>query len=219
MKKIFIVIFLFIVSINFAQKNYTFNYYTEYLSTNKVNDSIVNIIYGDSLDSSYKLYIFTSNNIIKGVSLSDENIQKSYSFNVTDININNFELSKHVKEYTTGSYYIQNIEFLFKVHCPRYKNYKKEIEVENEINKTTFSFFYNKRKKKCHTKVVVESINSSITKNQPLSFGHGTFCFKCMEYNFYPRIVKNLTLYINDKQQEKFELLNINTTNFSINIE
>lgn len=219
MKKIFIVVFLFIASINFAQKDYTFNYYTEYLSTNKVNDSIINIIYGDSLDSTFKLYIYTKKNIIQGVSLSDENSQKSYTFNTKYININDFELSKHINEYTTGSYYVQDIEFLFKVHCPRYKNFIKETEADIDVEKTTFSFFYNKRKKKSHSKVVVETINSSITKNQPLSFGHGTFCFKCMEYNFYPRIVKNLTLYINDKQQEKFELLNINTTNFSINIE
>jgi hypothetical protein len=215
MKRAIILISILISCLVKAQNKYDFDYCTEYLSTNKINDSINWIIFGNSHDENYTLNIHTKKNIVISAYFFNNKNQTNYRFNIPRIDVKSLNIIKHLKEYTINPYK-RDIDYLKNLNCHNYDHFDKEFIKNDSIEKTSYSFYYNKRKKILHSKVIIETIESEVTSKQLLEFGHGSFCFKCLDTNFQPRIIKSFCFYIKNKIHEKYELINTDTAKFSL---
>jgi hypothetical protein len=174
------------------------------------------LFFGNSLDGNYTLNINSKNNIIENAYFFDNRNQISYTFNVPKINVKSFDINKHLKAYNINSNKT-DLDYLKNLKCHNYEHFDKELIKNDSIEKTSYSFYYNKRKKILLSKVIIETIKSEVTSKQLLEFGNGSFCFKCLNINFQPRIIKSLYYYhVNKKAHQKYELINLDTTKFSL---
>ncbi|MGE4346744.1 MAG: hypothetical protein AB7D46_04935 [Flavobacteriaceae bacterium] len=159
MKKLITYFFILFCVNAFAQKTYTFDYYTVYEIDNSNSKQY---IIGNSNDSSYFTYIFAYNDVFSSMSLYDTKNDLQYDFDIKKRNINS------VKSFTdiADSYMIYKYGF-----SEREKFFKDIFEIEydplnDEETIIVIKKYKNKRKKKLVYTNVFHVKDYSITKNQ-----------------------------------------------------
>lgn len=220
MKKI--IFLLLFISINFgsAQKKYDFNLYSVYQNTYP-NYKVQSFIFTDSLNTNYFLRISIKDDTLIGASLSDYEKSVRYSFDVRNKKIDEFDFSKDFSSSYKHNVTINN-EILDRI-CKENQYYDRTIKKLNDSTIVeTFKYYKRKNKKKLTSTVIIESS----TRKKMFNHLQSDFIFliiKCIDKSY-----KSNLIYSTDsvgfredgsKIEEHIKLIEINTTNFSINTQ
>ena len=179
------------------------------------------ITFSDSIKNNYKLTFFLRNDTIRSVSLFDFELLSSYDFKINNIKFESIDFANDFKNFSkkTSNYYTG----YFSVICGRFKHYERNSEKLNDsIEIETFRFFKEKKKKNIKAIVTIESLTTKHINNiVPSDYVH--IIKDCIDDTYNSKIIKNInTIYFYEdgtKYEEHIKLIEINTTNFSINTQ
>ena len=221
MKNIIYLILFLAVNFGFGQKNYAFNLYTSYGFIDREGNNAVNVIFSDTLNDQHTLRIFSKNGSIGSVVLFDNDLRNKYIFKLEKKSLNNVDFTKDFNDYNMEPIFnFKNNNYQF---CSRYKNYEvNSVNKSDSLAVDTFTFYTNKRKKKIKLIIEVESLKGKKALNR-LPYEDMGIITHCIAPNFESKIITK----INSKRILKEELISeyetklieINTTNFSINVK
>ena len=221
MKKFILILFITSIHFGFAQKKYSFNLYTVYELTNSNSNNYLYITFSDSIKNNYKLTFFSKNDTIRSVSLFDFELLNSYDFEINNIKFESIDFANDFKNYSkkTGNYH----KGYFNEICKRFKHYERNIEKSNDsIEIEIFKFYKEKRKKNIKAIVTIENFTNKYTNNIVPSDFIGIIN-KCINTSYQSKIINKInTIYFHEdgsKYEEQLKLIEINTTNFSVNIQ
>ena len=221
MKNIIYIILFLAVNFGFGQKNYAFNLYTSYGSTDREGNNSVYVTFSDTLNDQHTLRIFSKNDTIVSVVLFDKDLYNKYIFKLNKKSLNSIDFTKDLT-----NYHKEQIDYYKKgssKFCNRFKHYDVNSEDKNDsISVDTFTFYTNKNKKTIKLIVTVESLKSK----QLINESHSEILSiipECIDFSFKSKIIKNITSehILKEGFSIKIEtkLIEINTTNFSINVK
>ena len=221
MKNIIYLILFLATNFSYGQKSYSFNFYTAYESSNITGKNAVFLTFSDTLNDSHSLRIFSNNDTISNAILLDTDLNIKYTFKLNKKHVNNLDFSKDF-----NNCYKEQISTNKKVSseiCNRFKYYDVNSENKNDsIEVDTFRFYTNKRKKTIKAIVAIESFKSKQLKSKvPSDFI--SIISQCIATNFDSKSINKIhtthILKVGLIIEEQLQLLETNTTNFSINIK
>jgi hypothetical protein len=176
MKRLFLLLLLFLTNNVFSQEKYTFDYYTVYeykadLNDNK-NEKEIN--FSNSNDNGYLLTILLKKDTIFSAVLTDYknskiNIYKDSKHNNT---INDVKLFNNV---ISHSYSLEN--------CLKSKKYSYQVNYTDTIDKKIISIKKINKRKKTVIKSFFEMEPSQIAKNQQYNFPVLATPLWCQKFN------------------------------------
>lgn len=214
-------IFLLLVSIftfgAYANVNtsYTFNYYTLYESVKKSNVQSKIYYFGNTLNDNYSLYVSTGiSGEIYDAELIDKNKKQliKFKFNKnTLLDINNF--NNLIKDFEKLSF---DKIFRFKGNT-----YSKINEVTvGEFSHINYNLYTDKKKKKLHHSILIETKPNSEFKNQfklrTLFFSLNNYV-NLINYNT-PNVINKIYRYENDILVFEENLIDIKQTNITLTL-
>ena len=215
MQKFWTFIVFFICCLSFSQ-SYKFDQYASYNCYNGYSDQhFKEICFGNSADASYVLVLIITDDVVEYAFLDKETRGQTNRYK--------FWLPNDFKG--INSEQNRNLKLVSNIQIEQNKNLNFEYFDRNEtlladgtINKTTFTIYANKRKKKVDYTIEVETFLSEKIKNQKFSFGHSTQ-FISKNFNFTPKVVQSYRLLSGKNVYESAVLFEQGNVALSINVE
>ena len=216
-----IALFLFLFTVvAFSQSKkieYHFDYYTVYEFKNDENDtskSVKEIYFSNSKDSTMLLFVVLENEAVKRAFLTDYTNNKVAIFK-DKLNVTNYTDVRIFNQVATSDisldYCIKNTKY----------NYHYEVNY-NDSKNNSFSItkYKNSKKKKIVDVFVAETSISKISLFKKYNYGGLFGPLWCKKFTLMNNdIINNSYFLIKGKKKYLRKLLEINTTDFTINID
>lgn len=184
-------------------------------------NSFSEIIFNDTTNLDFRFRIISKDGFISA-DLIDFKSRTKYGYNKINKNIQDLDI---LNDFSNN--YLEKIPQYsnsFRVEiCKKYKNYEKiSTKLNDSIQVETFKFYKEKRKKNIKAIVTIESLINKKTNNIfPSDYVH--IIKDCIDNTYNSKIINkiNSTQFNDDgsKFEEQIKLIEINTINFSINVQ
>ncbi len=217
---IYLILFL-ATNFSYGQKSYSFNLYTSYeYADNNGNKSIL-LTFSDTIKNKHRLNINIKNDTITSANLTDFEAFYSYTFDMKNKKIENLDFNTDFNSSFKKSFRSEN--FNISEICDRYKFYDRDLKkINDSIAIESFKFYKKRNKKELAYNVTIEILTDKKINNQvPSDFIN--IISDCIDDTYSSKIINKInTIHFREdgsKTEEQLQLIETNTTNFSINIQ
>lgn len=221
MKNIIYLILFLAVNFGYGQKSYSFNLYTAYeYADNNGNKSIL-LTFSDTIKNKHRLDIDIKNDTITSAYLTDFEAFYSYTFHIENKKIENLDFNTDFNSSFKKSFRSEN--FKISEICDRYKFYDRDLKkINDSITIETFKFYKKRNKKELSYNVTIEILTNKKINNLVMS-DFINIISDCIDATYSSKIINKInTIHFREdgsKTEEQLQLMEYNTTNFSINVK